>query len=157
MVKSFRSKKYFEEINKLLNNLEETQQENIELAGSIISESIVNGGILQAFGSGHSYAAAIEISGRAGGLIPSKAIIDPAEGEYEKIEGVGIQLSKKIDIEKSDCFVIISNSGRNPLSIELAKWVKDHGNKLIVVTSLDASKKSNSRHSSGKKLYEYAD
>ncbi|WP_240829922.1 SIS domain-containing protein, partial [Listeria monocytogenes] len=41
----------------------------------LVADSIMNDGIIQAFGSGHSYAAAIEVCGRAGGLIPSKVIM----------------------------------------------------------------------------------
>jgi len=61
------------------------------------------------------------------------------------------------DLRPNDCFIIISNSGRNPLVVELADIVKKRGVKLIAVTSLDVSKKLTSRHSSGKNLYEFAD
>ncbi|MDZ7542882.1 SIS domain-containing protein, partial [Clostridium perfringens] len=80
------SNKYFEVISEMLINLEQSQSENIVKAGEVVASCIMNGGILQAFGSGHSYAAAIEVCGRAGGLIPSKCIIDPAGGIYEMIE-----------------------------------------------------------------------
>jgi len=157
MINKLKSHQYFKKVEELLFDIRDTQKENIYEAGQIIANSIMNDGILQSFGSGHSYAAAIEIADRAGGLIPSKVIRDPAQGEYERIEGVGEQLTTKLDIQENDCFVIISNSGRNPLVIELAEWVKKHNNKLIVVTSLDVSKGLTSRHSSGKNLYEYAD
>lgn len=62
-----------------MKKLENTQQENIHKAALLISESIRSGGILQAFGSGHSYAGAIEVCGRAGGLIPSKVVRDHSE------------------------------------------------------------------------------
>lgn len=148
---------YINFINDLIEDLKETQADSIKKAGEIIAESIMNGGILQAFGSGHSYASAIEITGRAGGLIPAKPIIDKANGAYETIEGVGTKLMKDVDIRPNDCFVVISNSGRNPLGIEIADSIKKRGNKLIVVTSLEVSQTMTSRHSSGKKLYEFAD
>jgi len=148
---------FFDKARELTDELERTQKENIQKAAEIVAEGIMNGGITQAFGSGHSYAAAIEISGRAGGLIPSKVIMDPAGGMYEAIEGVGKILSHKVQIKPYDVFFLISNSGRNPMGIELAQWIKEHGNKLIVVTALEASKQSTSRHSSGKLLYEFAD
>ncbi|KIO60568.1 SIS domain-containing protein [Caldibacillus thermoamylovorans] len=148
---------FFDKARKLTDELEKTQAQNIHKAAEIVASGIMNGGITQAFGSGHSYAAAIEISGRAGGLIPSKVIMDPAGGLYESIEGVGTILTHKIQIKPHDVFFLISNSGRNPMGIELAQWIKEHGNKLIVVTALEVSKKSKSRHSSGKLLYEFAD
>lgn len=148
---------YFKVIELLLNEIEATQGENITKAAHLIADTIMNGGILQAFGSGHSYAAAIEICGRAGGLIPSKVIKEPAMGNYEAIEGVGKLFVKRCDFRKEDVVIIISNSGRNPLPIEIALRVKEVGAKLIVVTSLEASKKLSCRHSDGKNLWQYAD
>ncbi len=148
---------YFKVIDALLKEVEDTQGANITKAAQLIAESIMSGGILQAFGSGHSYAAAIEICGRAGGLIPAKAIKEPAMGNYESIEGVGTLFIKKSDFRKEDIVVLISNSGRNPLPIEIAMKVKSVGAKLIVVTSLEVSKKLSCRHSGGKNLWEFAD
>lgn len=148
---------FFEECKRLTKLLEENESGNIIKAAKITASAIMNGGIIQSFGSGHSYAAAIEISGRAGGLIPTKVIMDPAGGMYEQCEGVGKTLMHKVQINECDVFFLISNSGRNPMAIEMAKEIKEHGNKLIVVTSLDVSKRAESRHSSGKKLYEFAD
>ncbi|MGI1692046.1 SIS domain-containing protein [Thermoanaerobacter uzonensis] len=149
--------RYFEVVEELIKELKDTQHENIRKASEIIANSIINGGILHSFGSGHSYASAIEIAGRAGSLIPAKTVEEPSRGLYETIEGVGTKLMENYDLRENDCFVIISNSGRNPLVIEVADFVKRKGNKLIVVTSLDVSKKLKSRHSSGKNLYQFAD
>lgn len=148
---------FFEECRQVMDTLEKNEQENIAKAAEIVATGIMNGGITQAFGSGHSYAAAIEISGRAGGLITSKVIMDPAGGMYEQSENVGKTLMHKVMVEPHDVFFLISNSGRNPMAIEIAEEIKSLGNKLIVVTALDVSKNSTSRHSSGKLLYEFAD
>ncbi len=148
---------FFDKAKEVMGKLEETQAENIHAAALLISESIQKGGILQAFGSGHSYAGAIEVCGRAGGLIPSKVIRDRAEGMYESVEGVAPFLMRCVDIQPNDIFILISNSGRNPMTIEMADHIKKKGNKLIVVTALEVSSSSTSRHSSGKLLYEFAD
>lgn len=148
---------FFDKAKEIMEKLENTQQENIHAAAMLISEAIRSGGILQAFGSGHSYAGAIEVCGRAGGLIPSKVIRDKAEGMYESVEGNAPFLMRTIDIQPNDVVILISNSGRNPMSIEMAQIIKEKGVKLIVVTALEVSKSSTSRHSSGKLLYEFAD
>lgn len=148
---------YFKIIEELLKEVEDTQSGNITKAGQLIAESIMNGGILQAFGSGHSFAAAIEITNRAGGLIPSKAIKEPAGGMYETIEGVGALFLRRCDIRKEDVVVLISNSGRNPLPIEIALKCKAVGAKIIVVTALESSKELSSKHSGGKNLWQFAD
>jgi len=148
---------YFKVIEDLLKEVEATQSENIRKAGELIAASIMDGGILQAFGSGHSYAAAIEITNRAGGLIPAKAIKEPAGGMYETIEGVGALFLKRSDIRKEDIVVLISNSGRNPLPIEIALKCKEVGAKIIVVTALESSKELTSKHGSKKNLWQFGD
>lgn len=148
---------YFKVIEELLKEVEATQSGNITIAGKMIAQSIMDGGILQAFGSGHSFAAAIEITNRAGGLIPAKAIKEPAGGMYETIEGVGNLFLKRSDIRKEDIVVLISNSGRNPLPIEIALKCREIGTKIIVVTSLESSKELSSKHSCGKNLWELGD
>lgn len=151
------SLEFFDECRKLTEILEKFEKDNIKRAAEIVADGIMNGGITQAFGSGHSHSAALEISGRAGGLIPSKIILDPAGGMYEQHHGVGKALMHKVLISPNDVFFLISNSGRNPMIIEIAEEIKKRGNKLIVVTALDSSKASTSRHESGKLLYEFAD
>ncbi len=141
----------------LVQQLESSQKEAVEQAARLFAEALKNGGMLQAFGSGHSQAGASELCFRAGGFIPTKQIKEPAGGAYEGIEGVGRQFMKKVDVRKEDVVVLISNSGRNPLPIEIAIGAKEKGAKVIVITSLSASKKLTSKHSSGKLLYEFAD
>jgi len=67
----------FTKTEELLKQVEETQQEAIEQVAQAIVETLDKGGILQAFGSGHSIAGAKEICHRAGGFIPTKEIKEP--------------------------------------------------------------------------------
>ena len=113
--------------------------------------------MVQAFGAGHSYGGALELTHRAGGFIPSKNIKEPALGAYESVEGVGTSFMKKVDVRPNDIVFVISNSGRNPLPIEVAIRAKEKGAKVVAVTSLEASKNLKSKHSGGKNLYEVAD
>ena len=147
----------FEKAYKLIAQIQETQGENILAAARCIADTFEHGGIIQAFGSGHSYAGAIELCGRAGGYVPSKVIKDPAGGNYESIQGVGELLMKKVEILKEDVVFIISNSGRNPLPIEIAIQAKERGAKVVALTSVKASSKLSSKHQSGKRLFEVAD
>lgn len=148
---------YYVVVEELLKKVEKTQAKNITKAAGMIADSIISGGLLQAFGCGHSMAGAIEITSRAGGLVPAKWIKEPALGAYERIEGVGELFCQKLDVKKEDTVVLISNSGRNPLPIEVAIKCKSAEAKIVVVTSMEASKKLRSKHSAGKNLWEYAD
>lgn len=148
--------KYKENIYSVLEQIESNENEAIEAAAQIIADSVENGGIIQAFGSGHSFAGAIEIAGRAGGYIPSKAISNfyGINGWLETVPGVGEAFIKQVDIDPSDCFIIISNSGRNQLHVEFAKYVTEFGCKLIVMTNYqDASKNAEN----GDSILNYAD
>lgn len=147
----------FDKIHELLNDAEQTQGEAIEQSAQLIAQAVGSGCIVQAFGAGHSNAGALELTHRAGGFIPTKNIKEPAGGAYESIEGVGTNFMKKVDVRPGDVVVVISNSGRNPLPIEIALGSKQKGAKVIAVTSTEASKKLTSKHSSGKRLFEIAD
>ncbi len=147
---------FFDKIEELIPVLRQ-EEDSMRKAGHIVAQSIMSGGILQAFGSGHSAAVAVEICGRAGGLIPSKQVKEPSGGQYERIEGVGTMFAETWDIRKNDCLFIISNSGRNPLIIEIAMAARSMGVPIIAVTALEVSKHGTSRHSSGKMLWQLAD
>ena len=147
----------FDVVRDLIADVEKTQQESIEQAAVACADAIEKGGILQAFGSGHSEAGAMEVAHRAGGFIPTKKILEPARGAYEGIEGVGTSFMKKVDIRSNDVLVLISNSGRNPLAIEMAIEAKKKGAKIVVITSMASTTVLPSKHSSGKNLYQYGD
>ena len=63
--------KVFPTVRELVDQVEATQQENIEAAAQAMAECVMNGGIIQAWGGGHSLAGAMEIAHRAGGFIPT--------------------------------------------------------------------------------------
>lgn len=150
-------KRFQKEIVEKLNSIDANQEEAIEKAGHLIAETIKNGGVVQSFGSGHSYGNALEISGRAGGFIQTKIINEPSRGIYESVEGNGTLFMNHLDIRPEDVLILISNSGRNPFSIEMAMKAKEMGIPIIVVTAYDVASHSTSRHSSGKMLHEFAD
>ena len=141
----------------LLRQVVAIEDENIRRAGELVAQSVMSGGILQAFGSGHSYAAAVEICDRAGGLVPAKVLREPSFGDYERIEGVGQQFCSSVDVEANDVAVIVSTSGRNPMVIEVADFFNHNHVPVIAVTSLEPSRTLSSRHSSGRLLYQMAD
>jgi uncharacterized phosphosugar-binding protein len=152
------------------NTVVETQQDNIAAAAAMVVESLSAGGVVQVFGTGHSRSFAMEIAGRAGGLVPanklslsdlvfygdesSAAMLDP---ELERDPTLAARLLAVHDIRPADVFILCSNSGGNGSTVELARLVKAHGHPLIAVTSLDHTTKITSRHPSGQLLYQLAD
>jgi uncharacterized phosphosugar-binding protein len=147
-----------------------TQTENIGRAAELVVEAIELDGIMQVFGTGHSRSIAMEIAGRAGGLVPASALsikdlvmyggTTPADILDPTIER-DPELAKRIldlaDTRPADVFIIASNSGGNGSVVELARLAKERGHPVIAVTSLAHTQHVGSRHPSGKRLFEIAD
>ncbi|MFE6511501.1 sugar isomerase domain-containing protein [Nocardioides sp. NPDC057767] len=132
--------------------------------------SIRNGGVLQAFGTGHSQAFAMEIAGRAGGLIPTHAIAlrdtvlkgdrpasDLKGGLLERDTNIANELWELHEFHPEDVFLIASNSGVNGSIVGIALRAKEEGHKVIAVTSLEHTNAVTPKHPSGKRLAEIAD
>lgn len=136
----------------------------------ILVTAIDNGGVIQAFGTGHSEAFAMEIAGRAGGLIPTNKIalrdvvlrgslgLDALSGgSLERNPDIADELYALTPTGPHDAFVIASNSGVNGSIVGLALAAKEHGHPVIAVTSLDHTMKVEPKHASGKRLCDVAD
>lgn len=152
---------FFDTSNTLQAEVRRTNADTLRRAGKRIAASIAADGVLHTFGSGHSQILAAEIERRAGGLVPVSSINDPADGWPEQIPGYGARLFQRYayqyDVQAGDTVLVISNSGRNASPIEVAMEAKAAGLSVIVLTSLEMSKASSSRHPSGKKLYQLGD
>ena len=146
------------------------QVDGVAKAADLVVEGLRAGGVVQAFGTGHSQALAMELSGRAGGLVPTNMIAlrdlvllggEPPEllftEHLERDPAVGRRLYDLAGVSPSDVFVMASNSGGNGSVVELAHVVKEHGHPLVVITSMAHSSRVTSRHPSGRRLFELAD
>jgi uncharacterized phosphosugar-binding protein len=138
----------------LLQRMKETQAGGIRTAASLVGDTILSGGLVYTFGSGHSQLLSQEVHARAGGLYPVMQIVDPLWGRAERLEGMGEVLLKGLPLKPGETIFVISNSGRNPEPIEVALIARQMGLHVIAVTSMAHSQSVDSRHSSGKKLYE---
>ena len=141
----------------------------LEPAIALLVHSLRAGGVIQAFGTGHSEAFAMEIAGRAGGLIPTNRIAlrdivlhgarsaDVLTGSLEREPWVVDELMAVSPVTENDVFVIASNSGVNGSIVGVALWAKEHGHPVIAVTSLEHTARVEPKHPSGKRLSEIAD
>ncbi|MBB6343746.1 sugar isomerase domain-containing protein [Nonomuraea muscovyensis] len=120
----------------------------ISRAGGLVHDALRAGGVLQAFGTGHSRSIALELVGRAGGLVPAnqlgirdlayygdtplRDLLDP---KTERLPGLAAQIWALADIRPEDIFVIISNSGGNAAIVEMARLARERGHTVIAITS----------------------
>ncbi len=159
------------EVRRRLDDLDqEARDGGFDPAVDLMVSALRRGGVIHAFGTGHSQAFAMEVAGRAGGLIPTHAIVlrdlvlrgsrDVSileGGKLERDESVADELYGLYVIEPADIFLIASNSGVNGSVVGLALRAKADGHPVIAVTSLEHTNAVTPKHSSGKRLCEIAD
>ncbi len=148
---------YLDKACQILQQMKETQTEVIRKAATLVGDTIMDGGLVYTFGSGHSQLLSQEVHSRAGGLYPVMQIADPLWGRAERLEGLAEYLLRGKPLKAGEVIFVISNSGRNPEPIEVAMQAKEMGLHVIAVTSMAHSQSVDSRHSCGKKLYELAE
>jgi uncharacterized phosphosugar-binding protein len=153
-----------------VDRVERTQLSEIGRAADLLAPRLLGGGVVHVFGTGHSRAFAMELASRAGGLTPFHAmaledlatrgnrsmeeVLDPT---LERDPSVARELLGIHDVRAKDAFVVVSNSGRNGSTVEMALAARERGLPVVAVTSLDHTKNVSSRHPSGKRLFEVAD
>lgn len=157
------AKRYFDLIRDLLDRLEPDQ---IRRAAEIVAASLEVGGIVHVFGTGHSSLLAQEPFYRAGGLVAVNPLLDPRLGfelgavestEFERRPEPAGELAERAGFPKGDAGIVISNSGRNALPVEMALRMKAAGMKVIGLTNLHLSRAAPPRHASGRRLFEVVD
>ena len=142
----------------------------LDRAITLMTDAIDAGAVLHAFGTGHSEAFAMEIAGRAGGLIPTNKIalrdlvlrgslgMDALRGSgLERDPEVGDKLWEISPIQPGDVLLIASNSGVNGSIVGLAIRAKKEGHPVIAVTSLLHTMQVQPKHASGQRLCDVAD
>jgi len=161
------AKEYLEQARAFLERIEETQLGRIQEAAEVISQAIIEGHALYAFGCTHSSLPVEDIFYRAGGLMLVNPIFGPGlsldirpptfTSGMERIEGYGQMLLERVPIQEGDVLILVSVSGRNPVPVDMARAARDRGVIVIGVTSMEYTVQLPSRHSSGRKMYEFAD
>ncbi|GII64016.1 UPF0309 protein [Sphaerisporangium krabiense] len=161
---------YAREVEMLVREVATGRAEAVREAAALLTAALRAGGVIQAFGSGHSEAIAMEIAGRAGGLVPANRLAlrdlvlyggEPASllgsAELERDPAVARRVYELAPVRPGDAFVLISSSGVNGSVVELASLIKERGHPLVALTSVRHSAAMASRHPSGRKLMDIAD
>lgn len=122
------AKRFFTHAQEKLQQVLEHEMPNIQTAANFVTESCKQGGKFYVFGSGHSHMIAEELYLRAGGLalvhgiLPSELMLHemPNKSTYlERVEGYSQALVELYHVEAKDTVMVISNSGRNAVPVEI--------------------------------------
>ncbi|MHB8508877.1 MAG: sugar isomerase domain-containing protein [Candidatus Dormibacteria bacterium] len=159
--------RFFVDLAARLERLRTSQRGPIQQAAQLIVERTVDARRTFVFGSGHSNLVTMEACGRAGGLpVFNPLLISgllPTDQPFartallERVSGVAAAALDTAPVTAGDLMLIISNSGRNHVPVEMAIEAKQRGLGVVAITSLEFSTDVPSRHPSGKRLFEVAD
>lgn len=158
--------RYIDELQNVLARIKREQLDAIEAAGQLIADTLVAGGVIHTFGTGHSHLIADEAFFRAGGIAAINPILHERliflkgaleSTRAERVAGFARSLIERESVGQSDVAIIISNSGRNIVPVEMALEMKARDIKVVAITSVEQSRASVPLHSSGKRLFELAD
>ncbi|MFC7883133.1 SIS domain-containing protein [Streptomyces sp. NPDC057376] len=152
----------------LLRRVRDEEADSVEAAGTLLADTVADGGRLFTFGAGHSSLAAQDVVYRAGGLalmnllaVPGVVGVDvmPATlgSALERVDGLASAVLDSSPIRAGDALVIISLSGRNALPVEMAMNARALGVRVIGVTSVAYASETKSRHASGSFLKDHCD
>lgn len=159
---------YIENVITLLKKVETEEEKAIDEASQLMADAIQSGNRLFGFGCSHSSLPIQDVVYRAGGLMLMNPIYAPGIASLdvhpntmtsgiEKLVGYAKVILDNQPIQKGDVLIIVSVSGRNAVPIEMAQIAREKGVKVIGVTSLKYSQGVESRHPSGKKMFDFAD
>ena len=160
-----KSQQYLAHVGELLGQAAASQLANVNAFAREIANALQASRRVFLFGTGHSCLLAQELFYRAGGLVKLQPILEPElmlhvsaseSTQFERDAARALPLLEKYGVAAGDLLLIISNSGRNPLIVELAMQAKARDCTVVALTSLQHSMGGSSRHASGQRLCEIA-
>lgn len=155
-----------------MDEIENTQLDNIQRAAELMADAIEAGRWVHTFGCGHSTIPVEEMYPRIGGFVGFHPIVelpltffthitgDMGVHQFiflERAEGYGVEIMKGYDFHAGDVMWIFSHTGINAVNIDVALEAKRMGMPIVVFGSAAASEGKKARHSSGHTLFDLAD
>ncbi len=156
----------------LLERIAATQDEALEAASRICVDAIGSGGLVHAFGTGHSRIPVEELFPRYGSFPGFNPIVElsmtfhtqvvGANGQrqamfIERVEGLAEQILANYDLGRPDAMLVFSAGGLTAVPIEMAMGARERGLPVIAVTSVANAAAGRPSHSSGTRLVDHAD
>jgi uncharacterized phosphosugar-binding protein len=159
-------RRYLRSVAGLVAGLESTAWSDIEAGAGLMADALEGGGVIHAFGSGHSHMLAEEMFYRAGGLVRVRPILfeglmlhasAPLSTALERLPGLASAILDDHPMAGGDVLIIVSNSGSNSVITEMARAVRQGGVRTIAITSLEHATSGATRERSEERLHELVD
>ena len=166
------AKQWLNNVRIIMDTIEGTQMKNIHKAAEIMADSIQAGRWVHTFGCGHATLPIEEMYPRIGGFVGFHPMIElplsfftHITGEMgvhqfvflERVEGYGVEIMKGYNFDPRDTMWLFSHSGINNVNIDIAIEARKKGMTVIAYGSAAAAKGKQTRHSSGKTIFDIAD
>ncbi|HLW49733.1 MAG TPA: sugar isomerase domain-containing protein [Sphingobacteriaceae bacterium] len=166
------AKQWLESARSVMDKIENTQMENIRKAAEVMADSIEAGRWVHTFGCGHATIPIEEMYPRIGGFVGFHPMVElpltfftRITGEMgvhqfvflERVEGYGVEIMKGYNFDPRDTMWLFSHSGINNVNIDVALEAKKRGMKVIAYGSAAEAEGKQTRHSSGKTIFQVAD
>ncbi len=166
------AKQWLTNARDVMTQIETTQMENIRKAAEVMADSIEAGRWVHTFGCGHATIPIEEMYPRIGGFVGFHPMVElpltfftRITGEMgvhqfvflERVEGYGVEIMKGYNFDPRDTMWVFSHSGINNVNIDVALEAKKRGMQVIAYGSAAAAKGKQTRHSSGKTIFDIAD
>ncbi len=158
--------RYLDTCRERLDRLREQEWAQILAAAQEVAAAYSSGGVIHLFGTGHSHLLAEELYYRAGGLTRIRPILfeglmlhvdAPLSTTLERLDGLAEALLAHHPVRAGDVLVVISNSGGNAVSSELAQGARRRGATVVAITSLLHARSDEARRTGHPRLHEIAD
>ncbi|MBO9633457.1 MAG: sugar isomerase domain-containing protein [Chitinophagaceae bacterium] len=166
------AKQWLSNARDVMTRIEETQMDNIKKAAEVMAASIECGRWVHTFGCGHATIPIEEMYPRIGGFVGFHPMVElpltfftRITGEMgvhqfvflERVEGYGVEIMKGYTFDSRDTMWLFSHSGINNVNIDVAIEARKKGMKVIAFGSAAEAEGKQTRHSSGKTIFELAD
>lgn len=166
------AKEWLKSAREVMAKIEDTQMDNIRKAAEVMADSIECGRWVHTFGCGHATIPVEEMYPRIGGFVGFHPMVElpltfftRITGEMgvhqfvflERVEGYGVEIMKGYTFDERDTMWLFSHSGINNVNIDVALEAKKRGMKVIAYGSAAEAAGKQTRHSSGKTIFEVAD
>ena len=158
---------YYSRVTEIMSQVFRQEKDAMEQAAEKLAQANREKRSIFAFGCNHAGLIALELFYRTGGMVTVNPVRAPGmmlevspitmSSELERIPDYGKVDFESLPAKEGDVIMIHSVSGRNAVTVDMAKAAREKGLTVIVVTNMQTATAVSSRHLSGKKLHDYAD